>query len=86
MNGCISNLIVDYEGYYDSLTWNSSYTPNGTYDMTQNNIDSRFIYLHLGKRKEIEDDLSHPDWYLQKNIFNYGYGGGKLRPIIEFRE
>lgn len=90
LNGCISNLIVDYGGYYYSLTWNSDYPANKTRDITQNNIDSRYYCLVSAVRGEITDALSRPVYYnahfCQKNLFNNDFGYNNLRPIIEFRE
>lgn len=48
LNGCISNLLVTYGGYYDSLTWNSSYPRYNKKDITQyNNIDKNG-FIHSG--------------------------------------
>ena len=90
LNGCISNLLVDYNGYYDSLTWNSNYLRSNTRDITQNNIDSRYYYLHLGYINDITVHLSMPESFssrfCQKDSFGTTFGDSKLRPIIEFRE
>lgn len=92
LNGCISNLLVDYNDYYDSLTWNSNYLRSNTRDITQNNIDSRYHYIQSGEIRDIDNPISRPKgsnnhyYFCQKDSFNTTYGISNLRPIIEFRE